>query len=235
MPVGLPCERPACLTCDAAAVVSMDAATPSDAAHGPSLDAASAGPVDAGNEGDVDAWVQGARDAGSEADTAVAPARDVFGVTALLPTAPGGLEWDSRYWEGHAHDVEAETPDFADPLGHANRRGSGMVRVNGDGTLRMSGSQPRPHGRGRRRNVGAGGGVVFIRNTGVIGQGALYKWLTVREVDPDAWCAERPSRNCRGVFMLLSWDGDSLLAPHLLGIGWKLLASAFACVRCPDD
>jgi hypothetical protein len=82
-----------------AAVVNMDAATPRDAAHGPSLDATSAGAVDAGNAEAVDAWVQGARDAGSETDIVVAPVRDVFGVTALLSTAPGGLEWDSRYWE----------------------------------------------------------------------------------------------------------------------------------------
>jgi hypothetical protein len=100
-------------------------------------------PGDAGPTKPADASMDRPRDAGAGADSGVAEARDVFGVTQLLPSAPGGLAWDSRYWEGDAHEVEAGLPDLADPLALANRRGSGMVRVNGDGTLRMTGSQPR--------------------------------------------------------------------------------------------
>jgi hypothetical protein len=82
-------------------------------------------------------------DGDHQSDAGPGSERDVFGVTQLAPTAAGGLEWDSRYWEGEAHEVEFGTPDPADPLGLANRRGDGNVTVNGDGTLRMSGSQPR--------------------------------------------------------------------------------------------
>jgi hypothetical protein len=69
--------------------------------------------------------------------------RDVFGITELYPTAQDGLAWDSRWWEGEAHDVPFGSADPADPLGLANQRGDGMVHVEGDGTLRMTGAQPR--------------------------------------------------------------------------------------------
>ncbi len=68
---------------------------------------------------------------------------DVFGTTNFYQTAPGGLVWTSEYWAGDAHEVPFGTADPADPAGLGNRRGTGTVTVNGDGTLSMSGSQPR--------------------------------------------------------------------------------------------
>lgn len=68
---------------------------------------------------------------------------DVFGATGFYATAPGGLEWTSQFWSGSAHGVPFGSPDPADPLGLANARGQGTITVNGDGTLSMTGSQPR--------------------------------------------------------------------------------------------
>lgn len=117
-----------------------------DGGSQPGLDAAPHEPRgdagrDAGDGGDRDA-AAGSPD-GGDRDSGTGSSRDVFGVTELFPTAAGGLEWDSRYWDGEPHAVDFGTPDPADPLGLANRRGDGEVTVNGDGTLRMTGSQPR--------------------------------------------------------------------------------------------
>jgi hypothetical protein len=68
---------------------------------------------------------------------------DAFGTTAFYQTAPSGLMWASEYWSGQAHEVPFGSPDPADPGALANRRGTGTVTVNGDGTLSMTGSQPR--------------------------------------------------------------------------------------------
>ena len=70
---------------------------------------------------------------------------DVFGITQMYPTVTAGLEWDSAWWNGDAHEltVGGNNYDAADPLMLANQRGTGTVTVNGDGTLSMTGSQPR--------------------------------------------------------------------------------------------
>ena len=68
---------------------------------------------------------------------------DAFGASGFYATAAGGLEWTSEYWSGEAHELDFGTGDAADPLELANRRGTGTVTVNGDGTLTMSGTQPR--------------------------------------------------------------------------------------------
>lgn len=70
---------------------------------------------------------------------------DVFGITQMYPTVTAGLEWDSAWWNGDAHEltVGGNNYDAADPLKLANQRGTGSVTVNGDGTLSMTGSQPR--------------------------------------------------------------------------------------------
>ncbi len=68
---------------------------------------------------------------------------DVFGRTMFYETAAGGPIWDSAYWSSSAHEVPFKTPDEADPRRLANQRGTGEVRVNGDGTLSMTGDQPR--------------------------------------------------------------------------------------------
>lgn len=72
-------------------------------------------------------------------------ALDVFGITEMYPTVDGGLEWDSAWWSGSAHELTVGGNDYdaADPLMLANQRGEGTVTVNGDGTLSMTGSQPR--------------------------------------------------------------------------------------------
>jgi hypothetical protein len=81
---------------------------------------------------------------GRDGSVVVPPSgRDVFGVTELFPTVSGGLEWDARYWSGEPHMVDFGTADPADPHGLANQRGDGVVTVVGDGTLRMTGNQPR--------------------------------------------------------------------------------------------
>jgi hypothetical protein len=113
--------------------------TPEDA-DGEGLDMDADGQPDAAmdsSDDDVDGQADGG-DGEGDGD-----ARDVFGVTELAPTIQGGLEWDSRYWEGDAHTVDFETPDPADPLALANQRGEGEVTVNGDGTLTLTGTEPR--------------------------------------------------------------------------------------------
>jgi hypothetical protein len=71
------------------------------------------------------------------------PCADVFGATGLYATAPSGLEWTSEFWSQTAHDLPFGSADPADPLGLANARGQGTITANGDGTLSMTGSQPR--------------------------------------------------------------------------------------------
>lgn len=69
---------------------------------------------------------------------------NVFGITRMFPTTAGGLEWDSLYWDDEPHAMGGVgVVDVADPLLLANRRGSGALTINGDGTLTMTGSQPR--------------------------------------------------------------------------------------------
>lgn len=122
---------------------------PADAAP-PSVDVtgdgreAGAPPEDAASQAPGAGQDEGPPDASSEAG--VAPPQfepDVFGVRKLFPTVHGGLEWDSRHWEVGAYDAPFGTPDPNDPLRLSNQRGDGMVHVEGDGTLRMTGSQPR--------------------------------------------------------------------------------------------
>jgi hypothetical protein len=130
-------------------VARHDAGSSADEGGSPQgLDAAPAEPEgdaradgDDGSDGTDAATDSAAGD--TDTDSGASSARDVFGVTELFPTAVGGLEWDSRYWDGEAHAVDFGTPDPADPLALANRRGDGEVTVNGDGTLRMTGAQPR--------------------------------------------------------------------------------------------
>src|SRR5690606_3694788 len=68
---------------------------------------------------------------------------DAFGTTGFYQTVSSGLVWTSEYWSGEAHEVPFGSPDPQDPGTLANRRGTVTVTVNGDGTLSMSGSQPR--------------------------------------------------------------------------------------------
>jgi hypothetical protein len=79
---------------------------------------------------------------GGESDS---PTTDVFGHAIVFPTKEGGLEWDSSYWEGDAHELTVGGNDFdpLDPLMLANQRGTGQVTVNGNGTLTMVGGEPR--------------------------------------------------------------------------------------------
>lgn len=74
---------------------------------------------------------------GTEGDT------DVFGITRLYPTAPGGAEWTSEHWSsGASYDISSRQ-DSADPSGLSGMRGTGTLAVNGTGELIMGGSQPR--------------------------------------------------------------------------------------------
>src|SRR6185295_12159267 len=64
---------------------------------------------------------------------------DRFGVRRLWDTAPGGLEWYAR-WEAPARSFDGRDP--ADPWFDA-AHGAARYRVDGDGTLKISGSVPR--------------------------------------------------------------------------------------------
>ncbi len=68
---------------------------------------------------------------------------DTLGITSFYATAPAGLAWTSEYWNADAHELPFGQGDPADPQRLANSRGTGVVTVNGDGTLTMTGSQPR--------------------------------------------------------------------------------------------
>src|SRR5262245_57132242 len=62
--------------------------------------------VDSGHR-DADASVDAdGGDPGDEPDAGEpSSGHDVFGVSELYPTAAGGLEWDSRWWQGDGHNV----------------------------------------------------------------------------------------------------------------------------------
>ena len=82
---------------------------------------------------------------------------DIFGITHLYPSAPGGRPWVSSHWSaGKSYTITGRV-DKEDPQRSSGLRGKGTLAVTGTGELVMGGSQPRlylyPSAAGSWQNV----------------------------------------------------------------------------------
>lgn len=72
---------------------------------------------------------------------------DTFGIAKFHPTRSGTLEWNSAHWANGKARVVKYAPDPDDPTGWTADHSGGTdgFRIDGQGTMAMSGSGPRFH------------------------------------------------------------------------------------------
>jgi hypothetical protein len=72
---------------------------------------------------------------------------DTFGITQLYPTKPGSFSWTSAHWNNGIERTIRNASDSGDPTDWTEDHSSGSdgFRIDGKGTMTMSGSGPRFH------------------------------------------------------------------------------------------
>jgi hypothetical protein len=71
------------------------------------------------------------------------PPVDAFGIAQRYPRLADSIEWNSLHWSvGGARTLGGRDLPF-DPTGWSQRRGSGTVAIDGEGRMRLGGTQPR--------------------------------------------------------------------------------------------
>lgn len=184
---------------------------------------------------------------GPEPDAEAQPGVDVFGITQLRPSKPGGASWDSRHWAQLGPYEINDRLDPNDPYGISGARGTGALNVTAEGELVFSGSQPRiylyPSEQGPWQNVEltvyyqrvaddatAWGGLVIGMRSGPEGHGdtpcdAHTYYSRLRHdgaTDFEKELMHSPSSTQQRIEPEVVWPGTGEL-PFGVWIGWKYI------------
>jgi len=66
-----------------------------------------------------------------------------FGIHMAYPTRSGSREWNSLHWASGGPRVLSNRDTPFDPTGWSQKRGTGILTIDGQGILRFNGTQPR--------------------------------------------------------------------------------------------
>lgn len=124
----------------AAVSAELGADLPADVAADVPADSASEKTAHDGGAAGLDSATQEAATTAGDGDGGAEQALDPFGIQMLKPTLPGGKVWVSQWNNGIMRNFT--TADSKDPWFDPNH-GNAKYKVDGDGTLLISGAEPR--------------------------------------------------------------------------------------------